>query len=47
MKLLVDTHTLFWSVEEPMKISGPAMTVLQDPNNDRYLSAATIWRIGD
>lgn len=45
MKLLVDTHTLLWSVEEPTKISMPAMAVLQDPNNDRFVSAATIWEL--
>ena len=45
MKLLVDTHTLLWSVDEPAKISVPAMAVLQYPNNDRYVSAATIWEL--
>ncbi len=45
MRVLLDTHTLFWSVEEPTKISGPAMRVLQDPANDRALSAATIFEL--
>jgi len=40
---LIDTHTLFWSVEEPSKVSAAAMTVMQDLANDRLLSAATLW----
>ena len=45
MRVLLDTHTLFWSVEEPVKVSAAAMAVLQDPANDRLLSAATIWEL--
>jgi PIN domain nuclease of toxin-antitoxin system len=42
VRLLLDTHTLFWSVEEPSKVSATAM---QDPANDLLLSAATIWEL--
>jgi PIN domain nuclease of toxin-antitoxin system len=42
---LIDTHTLFWSVEEPSKLSATALAALQDPANDRLLSAATIWEL--
>jgi PIN domain nuclease of toxin-antitoxin system len=42
---LIDTHTLFWSVEEPSKVSAAAMAAMQDPANDRLLSAATIWEL--
>lgn len=45
MKVLLDTHTLFWSAEDPSKISVAAMSVLQDPANHRLLSAATIWEL--
>src|SRR5437660_7517684 len=45
MRVLLDTHTLFWSVEEPGKVSVAAMSALQDPANDRLLSAATIWEL--
>jgi PIN domain nuclease of toxin-antitoxin system len=45
MRLLLDTHTLFWSVEDPGKISAPAMAAMQDPENIRLLSAATIWEL--
>jgi PIN domain nuclease of toxin-antitoxin system len=42
---LLDTHTLFWSVDEVTKLSAAALAAIQDPQNDRLLSAATIWEI--
>ena len=45
MRLLLDTHTLFWSVQEPSKLSATALDALQDPTNVRLLSAATIWEL--
>jgi PIN domain nuclease of toxin-antitoxin system len=45
VRLLLDTHTLFWSVEEPSKVSATAMAAMQDPANDLLLSAATIWEL--
>jgi PIN domain nuclease of toxin-antitoxin system len=43
--LLLDTHTLFWSVEDPSQVSATAMAAMQDPANERLLSAATIWEL--
>jgi PIN domain nuclease of toxin-antitoxin system len=43
--LLLDTHTLFWSVDDPSKVSAAAMAAMADPANDRLLSAATIWEL--
>lgn len=45
MRLLIDTHTLFWSVEEPTKVSATAMAAIQPLTNDVLLSAATIWEL--
>lgn len=45
MKLLLDTHTLIWSVDEPSKVSATAMAALQDPAAVRLLSAATVWEL--
>ena len=42
---MLDTHTLFWSVETPSKLSAVALAAMQDPANDRLLSAATIWEL--
>ena len=45
MRLLLDTHTLLWSVEDPSQLSAAALVALQDPANQRLLSAATIWEL--
>jgi PIN domain nuclease of toxin-antitoxin system len=45
VKLLLDTHTLIWAVDDPSKLGPQAVTALQDSANDLLLSAATIWEI--
>ncbi len=45
MRLLVDSHTLIWAVDDPLRLSNTAATALQDPANDLIVSAATIWEI--
>lgn len=45
MRLLLDTHTLFWSVQDPSQVSATALAAMQDPANQRLLSAATIWEL--
>ncbi|HJT79297.1 MAG TPA: type II toxin-antitoxin system VapC family toxin [Gemmataceae bacterium] len=45
MRLLLDSHTLIWAVDEPTRLSTAAATALRDPNNDLLLSAASIWEI--
>lgn len=45
MRILIDTHTLFWSVDDPAKVSAMAMAALQPLANDVLLSAATIWEL--
>jgi PIN domain nuclease of toxin-antitoxin system len=43
MKLLLDTHIWIWSYLEPHKISSEAIRELTDPENDRFLSAVSVW----
>jgi PIN domain nuclease of toxin-antitoxin system len=43
MRLLLDTHTLIWAVEQPSQLSPSVVTALQEPANDLLLSAGTIW----
>ena len=43
MKLLLDSHTLIWAVDEPARLSPTAPTLLQDPANQLLLSAASVW----
>jgi len=45
MRVLLDSHTLIWAADDPAKLSDAARAVIQDPANDRLLSAATIWEI--
>jgi PIN domain nuclease of toxin-antitoxin system len=45
VRLLLDTHTLIWAVDDPSRLSGPATTALQDPANELLLSAATVWEL--
>jgi PIN domain nuclease of toxin-antitoxin system len=45
VRLLLDTHTLIWSVEQPVKLSPAALVAILAPLNERLLSAATIWEL--
>lgn len=45
MRVLLDSHTLIWAADDPAKLSDLARAVIEDPANDRLLSAATIWEI--
>lgn len=45
MRLLVDSHSLIWAVDDPSRLSPTATTALQDPANELLLSAATIWEM--
>lgn len=45
MRLLLDTHTLIWSADDPSKVSPVATASLLDPSNQLFLSAATIWEL--
>lgn len=45
MRLLLDSHTLLWAVDDPSKLSPAATTAVQDPANNLLVSAATIWEV--
>ncbi len=45
MKVLLDTHTLLWSVDDPSRLSTSAYATLQDPANDLIVSVATLWEL--
>ena len=45
MKLLVDTHLLLWSASSPARISRKTRALLNDPNNELFFSAASLWEI--
>ena len=45
MKLLVDTHTLFWGIMDTAKLSPRARQALGNELNDVYVSIASAWEI--
>jgi PIN domain nuclease of toxin-antitoxin system len=45
MRLLVDSHSLIWAVDDPSRLSPAATAALQDPAHELLVSAATVWEI--
>src|SRR5712692_2707896 len=45
MKLLLDTHIWIWSNVEAHKLSSEVMRELASPENERYLSAVSVWEV--
>jgi PIN domain nuclease of toxin-antitoxin system len=43
MKLLLDTHIWIWSVLQPHRLTRRVSKALDDPNNQLWLSAISIW----
>ncbi|GAA2224080.1 type II toxin-antitoxin system VapC family toxin [Herbiconiux moechotypicola] len=46
MRLLLDTHTLFWAVRDPTRIPATATALLTDPGNELLVSSVTPWEMG-
>jgi len=45
MKLLLDTHLLLWSAGQPNRLSAAALRLIENPANELFFSAASIWEI--
>ncbi len=45
MKLLLDTHTVIWSMDNPTKLSRPAIEAIENEANERLISIATVWEM--
>jgi len=45
MRLLLDTHILLWAAGEPDQLSSKAKALIEDPENQLYFSAASLWEI--
>jgi len=45
MRLLLDTHLLLWTVASSRKLSKGARALLEDPENEVFYSAASLWEI--
>jgi PIN domain nuclease of toxin-antitoxin system len=42
---LLDTHILLWWLTTPEALSEVEYSIIEDPNNKIFISAATIWEI--
>ncbi len=45
MRLLLDTHTFLWFVEDNINLSQNARTLIEDEANQPLLSLASVWEI--
>jgi len=45
MKILLDTHIFLWYLSGDARLSEPVRGVIQDINNDVFLSVVSIWEI--
>lgn len=45
MKYLLDTHIWLWSLLEPRRIGADAVAILQDDDNELFISPITPWEI--
>ena len=45
MKYLLDTQVFLWSFLHPKKIPGKVWALVEDPDRELYLSAASAWEI--
>ena len=45
MRCLLDTHVVIWAMVGSERLSDKARSILQDPGNMFYLSAASVWEV--
>ena len=45
MRFLVDTHVLVWSLADSSRLSERARELLADPENEFWVSSASVWEI--
>jgi PIN domain nuclease of toxin-antitoxin system len=45
MKLLLDTHTLIWFLQDDPKLSLLAGELVENPKNKVFVSVVTLWEI--
>src|SRR4051794_40633258 len=45
MRLLLDTHALLWFIIGDSKLSTTARVAIEDPRNEKLVSAGSIWEI--
>lgn len=45
MRLLLDTHTLLWTLGDPASLASRARDAIEDEGNDVFVSAVSVWEI--
>ena len=45
MRLLLDTHTFIWYVTDNPRLSINVKTLIEDENNEKLVSTASIWEM--
>jgi PIN domain nuclease of toxin-antitoxin system len=45
VRILLDTHTLIWAVDDPSQLSARAKVELRNRDNDLLLGAGTLWEM--
>lgn len=45
MRLLLDSHVLIWLIEGSPRISASASDAITAPDNEVFVSSATVWEI--
>ena len=45
MRILLDTHTLLWALYAPENLSQEAKALLENRENDIFVSTASLWEI--
>jgi PIN domain nuclease of toxin-antitoxin system len=45
VRLLLDTHAMYWYIEGDPKLSSTAQTLIQDAKNEVLVSPASYWEI--
>ena len=45
MRTLVDTHALYWFIEDDDRLSEPAIDTIGDPENEILISPASYWEM--
>lgn len=45
MRLLLDTHVLVWTLNEPKRLSGRTRRAIEDAKNDVFVSVVSPWEL--
>jgi PIN domain nuclease of toxin-antitoxin system len=45
MKYLIDTHIFIWFIQNSANLKQTARSLIEDPNNEIFISIASLWGI--